>query len=276
MRRRYLKHSLSGLALIVATILLVWIYESWGRGHHHWAYPSGWLLMGVMVLLAAYNLRKKLPFLNFGSSRFWLDMHIYTGFFSVILFLYHLRFRWPTGWFEIALAVLFAIVAVSGVIGLILSRDFPKRLTTHGGEVLYEAIPGVRLQLKKEAEGLALESVTEACSSTVADFYAAQLHWYFSRHRNFLAHCVARQGYISRLHQQMGEQDRFLNDEERKVMARLRELVIKKHGLDYQYSLQTALRMWLFVHIPFTYSLMLWSFAHVLLVYGFSAGAGGG
>ena len=67
--------------------------------------------------------------------------------------------------------------------------------------------------------------------------------------------------------------DRFLNAEEREIAARLTELVRQKDGLDYQRALQLTLRLWLFIHIPFTYSLMLWSIAHIVLVYGFSAGA---
>ena len=34
------------------------------------------------------------------------------------------------------------------------------------------------------------------------------------------------------------------------MLDKLRELVAQKHMLDYQYSLQSALRLWLFAHIP--------------------------
>ena len=57
------------------------------------------------------------------------------------------------------------------------------------------------------------------------------------------------------------------------MAAQLVELVRQKDGLDYQHALQLTLRLWLFVHIPVTYSLMLWAVAHIVLVYGFSAGA---
>jgi hypothetical protein len=274
MRSRVFKRSLGAILLLLATTLSGWFYLSWGREHPQWAYPSGWLLMAVMLFLTFYNARKKLPFLNLLSSRVWLQLHIYLGFFSVIAFLFHVCFRWPSGWFEVVLTWLFAIVAISGFVGLVLSRDFPKRLTARGGEVLYERIPLVRRRLHDEAEALALGSVESARSSTVADFYAATLHSYFIGHRHFLLHCLAREGPLTRLLGKISEQDRYLNDEERQVMASLRELVIQKNGLDYHYALQTALRLWLFFHIPFTYSLILWSIAHVLLVHGFAAGAG--
>lgn len=274
MRQRVAKRWIGSLLLLAATALTTWLYAAWGRGHHHWAYPSGWVLFAIMILLTAFNARKKLPFLSLFSARGWLDLHVYAGFFSVVAFLFHLRFQWPTGWFEVVLAALFVIVAASGVVGLILSRDFPRRLTARGDEVLYEHIPLVRRQLREAAESLALGSVTAARSSTVADFYAAELHSYFAGHRHFLQHCLALEAPLTRLRSRMNEQDRYLNDAERKLMSQLRDLVTRKNGLDYQYSLQTALRMWLFFHIPFTYSLLLWSLAHVLLAYGFAANAG--
>lgn len=271
---RFLKKNLGWLFVILATCLLTWLYLGWGRAHHQWAFPSGWFLFGLMVFLTAYNARKKLPGIRLGSSRLWLNLHIYLGFFCVVVFLFHLRFRWPSGWFEIVLAVLFAIVALSGVVGWILSRDYPKRLTTQGGDVLYERIPVVRRNLAEQAEEVAVKSVTTAGASTLADFYAAYLNEYFAKHHHFLQHCLARKGAVAGIRQRMREQDRFLNDEEREEMKKLVQLVDDKQALDFQYSLQTALRMWLFVHIPFTYSLLIWSAAHVLLVYGFSAGAG--
>lgn len=50
----------------------------------------------------------------------------------------------------------------------------------------------------------------------------------------------------------------------------LRDLVNQKHMLDFQYSLQLALRLWLFVHIPLSYSVLVFSMLHIVLVHSFS------
>jgi hypothetical protein len=34
-----------------------------------------------------------------------------------------------------------------------------------------------------------------------------------------------------------------------------------------------VLKLWLFVHIPLTYSLLLWTLAHIVLVFAYSGGA---
>ena len=66
---------------------------------------------------------------------------------------------------------------------------------------------------------------------------------------------------------------RFLNREEREVMKQIAELVRRKDTLDYHHSLQLTLKLWLFVHIPLTYSLLIFSLVHIVLVYAFSGGA---
>jgi hypothetical protein len=43
--------------------------------------------------------------------------------------------------------------------------------------------------------------------------------------------------------------------------------------LDYHQSLQFTLKIWLFVHLPLTYSLMIFTLLHIVLVLAFSGGA---
>ena len=66
--------------------------------------------------------------------------------------------------------------------------------------------------------------------------------------------------------------NRYLNDKERATLDQIAALVRQKDGLDYHGSLQALLKLWLFVHIPLTYSLLLFTFAHVVLVFAFSGG----
>jgi len=269
LRRRILWGSL----LVAASLAVLSAYVIWAGATTRAAYLTGWLLFGVMVLLTGYNWFKKIPYLPLGRSEVWLEFHLYAGVFTGVLFLLHVRGRWPTGWFELVLTVLYTIVMVSGVAGIIISRGWPKRLTARGGEVPFERIPVVRRQLREQAEALALNSVAEAKSATIAEFYARRLHRFFAGPQNFLFHLVEVRLPLNALLNDLNDLNRFLNESERKVTARLVELVRQKDGLDYQHALQLTLRLWLFIHIPVTYSLMLWAIAHIVLVYGFSAGA---
>jgi len=236
-------------------------------------YLSGWVLLGIIFILAGYNLWKKLPFLPLGTSEGWLQFHVYAGLFSAAVFFVHIRWRWPTGVFEAALALMYVAVMISGILGLVISRTFPRRLTARGGEVIYEQIPLIRGNLRKAAETLALESIPQASKSTIADFYATELADFFSRRRNRVYHLFESRIPLNRLQTKIGELNRFLNQQEKDRMARIAEYVREKDGLDYHYTLQSALKVWLFTHIPLTYGLIILVILHVLLVTAFSGGA---
>src|SRR6266568_3902873 len=142
--------------LLLASTAAVALHRHFSHSLPNYAYLTGWVLFAVMVLLTIYNARKNLPFLPLGSSESWLQIHIYAGFFTVVLFLIHLNFRVPTGWFEGTLAWLYVLVSGSGVVGLVFTRVLPRRLATRGGEVIYEKIPALRHALREQAEGLSL------------------------------------------------------------------------------------------------------------------------
>jgi hypothetical protein len=257
--------------LLLMTLLALGAHRQYSGTLPNYAYLTGWVLFGAMVLLAVYNARKKLPFLPLGKSETWLQIHVYAGFFAVVLFLIHINFRIPTGWFEGVLAWLYALVTASGIAGLVLSRVVPRRLTTRGGEVIYEKIPGLRHKLRLQAEALALGA--EARSPALADFYGQRLVLFFSGSQNFWRHLLESRRPVNALLLQLEDLRRYLSEPERLKLEQLSQLVRQKDGLDYHYALQTALKLWLFVHLPLTYSLMIFSLVHIVLVFAFSGGA---
>ena len=237
------------------------------------AYASGWLQFALMIALTVFNARKKLPFLPLLSSEAWLQFHIYAGLFSAAVFFVHIGWRMPHGWFQGVLAALYVLVMLSGIVGLVWSRTFPKRLTTRGGEVLYERIPAIRRALQQQAEALALPPAAEARSVILVDFYAENLAVFFEGARNFWSHLLESRAPLNELLARANNISRYLDDSERYTMEQIAALARQKDGLDYQFALQTTLRGWLFVHIPLTYSLLLVSIVHIVLVYAFSGGA---
>ncbi len=240
--------------------------------HPHLVYLTGWSLLGLMLILTAYNSRKKLPFLPLLSSRLWLQLHLWLGLLTAIVFLLHSRWRWPTGWFESMLSALFVGVTLSGIVGWWISRAIPKQLTTVGGEVPYERIPIIRRSLREQAEALVLKGIPTAKASTLADFYAGRLAGFFAGENHFWAHIFGSRRSLNTLLGQLAELGRFLNAEEKKTIGQLADLVRQKDALDFQAAKQFLLRAWLFVHIPLTYGLLVFSFAHVVIVYAYSGG----
>lgn len=258
--------------LIVAVVLVFWQIARYGSHHREAALMSGWALLAVCLFLAMYSGRKKLPFLPIGNSRAWLQLHIYLGYLTFVLFIAHTRWSRPHGWFEQSLAILFLGVALSGVAGLLLSRWIPRRLTARGEEILLERIPMVRRRLADQIQALALESVAKTQSTIIADFYIQHLADFMARPRNLIQHLFQSRAPINQLQSYITDFNRFLTEEQRIVMAKILALIRQKDGLDYQRSLQLSLRLWLFVHIPLTYSLLIFTAFHVVLVFGFSSG----
>jgi len=230
---------------------------------------TGWLLLVLVVGLALYNLRKKLPFLPLGSAVTWLQIHIYMGLFSGILFGLHLQWQLPRGIFEIVLALLYSVVFVSGVLGLIVSRVFARRLSIRPGEFLFQRISPMRHQLLNQVERLVIRSMETTESTGVPEFYARRLKPFFERPRHFWHHLVLSNRPVSLLLSELQSLERFLNETERDVMRPIGEFVKQKDDLDFHFAHQATLRYWLFVHVPLTYALLCFAAIHVVLVYAF-------
>lgn len=272
-RARALRRILLITTLAVASGLTLVAFARLSATRPHLVYLTGWGLFGLMIYLTLYNLRKKFSFLPLISSRAWLQAHLYVGLFTGLMFLLHLRWRWPHGGLETTLAVLFTGVTLSGIFGWWLSRTLPKRLTTSGGEVPFERIPVIRRDLQLQAEKLVLGGIAGAQAGTLAGFYEARLADFFGRPANFSSHLVGSQRPLNQLLGQIAEVDRFMNAAEKKTAAELGELVRQKDVLDFHRAAQVVMKGWLFIHIPLTYGLLAFSVAHVVVVYAFSGGA---
>jgi hypothetical protein len=252
----------SGIVLFLDAVLSVSLLDT----HFY----TGWLLAAALVVLASYNLYKKVPFLPLGRSALWLQIHIYLGLLTVLIFALHAGLHWPDGPLGWALSVLFAGVVGSGLFGLFISRMYPAQLRVRGPEVIFDQIPVLRKHLREQAERLILEEATELHTTYVADFYLERLKRFFDGPRNFWHHVLHAPGQRHDLLMEIDAQGRYLNDKEREVMHALRDLVERKDDLDFQVALQTAFKYWLFLHIPLTYSLLIFSAFHVLVVYAYS------
>lgn len=233
---------------------------------------TGWVLFTLVIGLTMYNIRKKLPFLPLGSSATWLQLHIYAGLLTFVIFAMHVDWRLPNGIFESILAGLYLGVFASGVIGLLLSRLIAVRLTTRGPEIIFERIGRARNRARSAVERLVLDCVAETDSTAVPEFYTARLEPYFEKPRNRLSHLMQSSRSRQALLNEIDAHQRFLNDQEREVMRQISDYIHVKEDLDYQYVHQAVLKYWLFAHIPLTYMLLVFTVVHVLVVYAFSGG----
>jgi len=267
------RKALPGILFIVCAVILTLWNCLRGPGLANNAYATGWILLGLMVFLALFNVRKKLPAPHLGRGRSWLKAHLYAGLFTVIAYALHAGFRWPTGILEGTLAALYYGLFLTGLLGWYLSRSFAKRMTTRGNEVIFEQIPAERKAVAESIRQLALESVTGTGESSIADFYERSLMGFLDGQKNRMLHLGESSRPLVALQREMKNLRRYLDADGKESLAQIEALVERKDALDYHAALQGLLKGWLFIHIPLTWMLMAILLLHVLVVYAFSGGA---
>jgi hypothetical protein len=235
---------------------------------------TGWFFFVTIIFLAAYNLRKAFPFLPLGTSAQWLQVHIYAGLLSFVLFLIHIDYELPNGFLESFLASVYLVVFGSGLVGLYMSRTFPKRLTDLGEEVIFEQIPVVRNNIQTDVEDAILECTEEIHNSEIPMFYRNEIYPFIMRRPDRWSHFVyGYSRYWRPLQKKLSDAKRLFDEEELNALAKVEIRLSRKHQLDTQETLQFALKVWLFIHIPATYSLLTFTALHVVLVQVWSGGA---
>lgn len=269
-RRRRVRNCVT---LVVAMVLLAYLVDRLGQALWHSAFFTGYLLLASFVLLTLFGVRKRLAFIpNIGSASFWMQLHIYVGLATFVMFGMHVKWSVPNGVFESTLAALFFIVGVSGVYGLIITRSYPSKLTSLGAEVIFEKIPLHRAQMASRARTLILQSGESA--EVLGQFYVNRLAAFFEKPRGWMYLAMPNGRLKRQLVSDISDLDRYLTQDQREVGQELSQIVEERDRLDYHSALQGRLKGWLFLHIGFTYSLLLLSIVHGVLAHAFAGTVG--
>jgi hypothetical protein len=265
-----IRRRLNAVLFLALAVVLVLIEAAGSAALHRTTMASGWLLLALIIGLALYNVRKKLPFLPLGNASTWLQIHIYAGLLSAIVFGMHLQWRVPNGVFETALAMLYAMLFLSGLFGLIASRVFARRLSARGSDVLFGRIQPMRRNARARVERIVIQCMASTESTAVPEYYVQRLKPFFDGPRHFWHHLIVSGRPRRKLLTELQSQDRFLNETERNTMQQIAGYVQQKDDLDFQYAHQVTLKYWLFAHVPLTYAMLAFAVVHVVLVFAFS------
>ncbi len=231
---------------------------------------SGFLLIGLVFFLTLFNARKKFPGIPLLKVSTWTQIHIYLGFFCVFIFFLHIDFSLPNGIFEISLALIFLAVAVSGVIGLIITRWLPRHMIDAGEPLIYEMIPTYRRKVLEEVKELVLQAERELKSSTIGDLYVNSLITYFQNTPGILQAFFLKAANYRNAIESVRSNQRYMDTDETKYSTKLLELLKIKRNIDIQDSSQRLLKKWLFIHIPLSYSLIILSLVHAFFALRYS------
>jgi hypothetical protein len=299
--RKWLVGSVVGLAVATAVYIPYSLHSPQG--------PKGGSALGLtygiagslfMLFVGLLGLRKKFPVWRVGRAQSWMRGHLWLGFLSFPLILFHAGFHFG-GPLTRVLMWLFVFVWVSGVVGAALQHFMPRFQTAQlPMETIYEQIDRVRGQLAEEAANL----VEETCSALEGEVSRA------SERQRALSASAGTQGGLTvasglQANQQVSAQLRqFLEAELRPYLERagahaislgneaqaqamfqqfrvllppelhsnlddLENICEEKRQLDKQSRLHKILHGWLLVHIPLSYALLLLGAVHAVVALKF-------
>lgn len=228
---------------------------------------SGYLLYALFVALGLFSGRKRLAMVPLGRASVWAAVHVYGGVFGLALYWLHAPSLWPNGLYEQGLALLVYAVMATGIVGTVIQRVFPRRLTQTGIEVIYERIPEEIARLREEAESIVVECTRELQSDTLARYYFETFAWYFERPRFVTSHLFGSQHGLHWVRQQRLTVSRYLEPRELGYLDALTELGYTKTRIDVHFALQSAMKKWLLLHVPLSAALLAMATWHLLLVH---------
>lgn len=267
--RDLIRHCLLTALAVAAMFWLVDVYDASLRDAR---FLDGWILLlgcGVQVL---FSLRRKFPLLPLGNVSSWMRVHIYAGFFLLTAFALHTQFAWPSGMFETALWALFVILAVSGVFGAYLTRSVPSKLEQNRGGSAFDDFPAAQTELLQRADNLVMGAGGVAASPSITDFYANTLSGFLNGPSSAVGLYRRSPSTFRRLCEEMDSLEKRLDDGGKQTMQAMREVLVEKNRLNNRYAYELLLRLWLFVHIPATYGMIVLAVLHVAVIYAYTAG----
>ncbi len=265
------RRRIANTAILVLAALVCWfMWQVLRISLRPHAFYSGIALLVFVLLLTLFNARKKLPFLPLAKASHWLQFHIYAGLLSIFLYGIHTGFRIPRGNLETGLAVLFLIVTVSGVLGLFITRLLPKLMTASGEQLAFDKIPAYEIRLRREVEELIESSEKATGTSALGDAYIQRLSGYFRSRSPVLFFLGNTNRFHTRATEEIRDIGRYTGAEEQESLSRMRSLIDTKRNLDLQKCSQWLLRCWLFIHIPFTYSMLVVALVHAWIAFNYT------
>jgi hypothetical protein len=231
-------------------------------------------LTGVVLLIATLSLyllslRKKWLTMRLGPVSAWLQMHVYVGVFTSLVFLMHIG--WPLrGPFEICLAGCFCFVAGSGILLAFMSRLTPQRLASLKADHSLDRIPALQVALAEDAHRVALHSTRLGEGATLSEYYQRRLLPYFQGSRGWSYLFMPTGSKRRKLLRELEDLDRYLAIQTLDYRRQLSQMVSIRDDLDYQSALQRRLRFFFAVHMALTWTLIILVAVHVTLVIRFS------
>ena len=255
-----------GIVLAAVSIASYLAYSSTTRPHGGSAMglTYGVIALALVVLLALFGRRKRAYRSKVGTLEGWLQAHIALGLLVLLIVLFHTGFRFNDAVAVSAFVVLVLVVA-SGIVGAVLYSTVPRLLTDVGGDLEAEELAtqlnglatGIERLASNRSEAfraVAQELVSEAAPQRLAGWRLLAKGRPGSRDR------IDSPDWKRSIARVPGDEQEPLG--RMMVLARQRrELELR---LLYRQRYKNLLDVWLWLHLPLTFVLIILIAAHVV------------
>jgi hypothetical protein len=261
-KHRYLKWA---LALAVASAFFYMIDSPLGHpnGGTWLGYTLGTISGGLMVWLAWFGVRKRRYGLGNVPLEDWLSAHIYLGIALALIATLHAGFQLGFNIHSV-LYILMMITIISGMVGLYFYISYPRLLTENRRGLSTEVMLAQIAELDRDLRQIAMtmDDATNAATlkatqdTIIGGTVLQQL-------RGHDEHCPTTQARLFVEGSEGGPHD----TQRRQLLTRLirKEDLLKRIRRDVQ--LRCLLKVWLYVHIPFSIAALAALVTHVVTVF---------
>ena len=249
-------------------------------------YSLGGLATFLLLWLLWLGVRKRHYASNWGMVRGWASAHVYLGLSLVLLVSLHSGFQF--GWNIHTLAyVLMIIVVASGMYGVFAYHTYPKKISQGRGGLDTATVLQEITELNQESTHLAVSldnvihtTVLKAIEKTrIGGSLWQQLHvtklgkgsqFWWQKTNQDLAEIID-ENYDKTMYRLANHLITKQDEDSRRPLRRLLELLGRRNALIkrlQQHIQQKALmKVWLFVHIPFSFAFLSATLIHIVSVF---------
>lgn len=232
-----------------------------------WGLAYGTAAVVLLLVVSLYGMRRRAMWLaariHLGRARSWLYLHLSAGTLFLLLMLMHSGFALPSGSLTFWLWALSLWTVLSGFVGLALQQWLPRVLGSGlDVEVLYERIPELVAEIRAKAQ-----AVVATATEPVQDVYARSVAPALVGPRRRMSFFFDITGGRSEGLRQLDFLHGLLADDEKAKLAELARLYRTKRQIDAHYTLQRALRWWLWGHLPVSIVVWILLLLHLFTVF---------
>ena len=222
---------------------------------------------GLIAILMYLGIRKRSYSSSSGTLQGWVSAHVYLGLLTLLIIPMHAGFRF--GWDVHTLAyVLLVVVVLSGIVGIVLYRNIPSRLTKFEAGQQADKIDGEIGRLLVDMRALVKDksdALVQLYKSEVAALQEARLQGWSLLLRGQGSDLLALRSA------DLAKKVSSIPSEDQAAFQILSQLLLKKAQLELnlmrQMRLRNALQAWLYVHVPMSIALVVTVGLHLVMVF---------